>query len=914
MKVNPLKKSRKKWQSLWLNYLRRSLFEGGRLRDLIEEGVSGIMGNFSLMRRVIAQSYDYEEDLKHFLSFEPRSSSQALYEKLSLEDVRLAADFFFRIYEESEGEDGFVGVDLDPHVYQEEGRGIEEARRILREINRPNVMIKIPATREGLSLFESLISEGISVNVTHIFSLAHYEEVAKAYLRGIEKCQRAERVISLASFSLISLESRVDEELKIIKKEEALALRGKVAFALAKLILKKEKEIVEGGEWRKARERGARALRIMWVEAMRKDASYPELYYFERLIDRETGFILSPSALEAFRKVGKRKVSLEKEMGGEEALIEKLGSLGINLQQIGEELQKKELESLRHSFDLLLIALEEKMHSGDRLKRLEFALSNYQLKTEERVSEWKMKGISPRLWRKDLTLWVRKRVSEAEGRLGWLGLPQEMEGKLERLEEFSSRVRERGIKGVIVLGMGGASLAPEVFSKVFGKAEGYPELLIFDSTHPQAVLSLEKNLDLSQTLFIISSKSGTTLETLSLFRYFWEKARLKIPEPGRNFVAITDKGTPLHKLAEERKFWEVFNPRKDVGGRYSAFSEFGLLPAACSGVEVRKLVENGLIAAESSAFCVPEDKSTAFFLAASLAEIASERDKLTFLASSSLRSFPNWLEQLIAESTGKEGKGIIPVVDEPEVSCAEYGKDRFFVFFVLEEEGKEETVKKLREMESLHHPWILLKLKNKYELGGEIFSWEIAVALACSALGVNPFDQPDVELTKEYTQRMMDWEKREGKGEERILEFSIDEPEKLSQALRRWLGEIEEGDYLSLHAYLPPSPLNERFLQSLRLKLLKKSGLATTLGFGPRFLHSTGQLHKGGPNKGLFLQIVDEPEEEVKIPETDYSFRKLIKAQAKGDYQALKKRGRKVFRVNLKQDVFEGLKTLESIL
>jgi len=542
-----------------------------------------------------------------------------------------------------------------------------------------------------------------------------------------------------------------------------------------------------------------------------------------------------------------------------------------------------------------------------------FRLGEWKTQVNERLKLWKKQGFSRRLWEKDPTLWFSEPQPEITDRLGWLALPEMMQNKLDELSSFAEQIKDEGISHVVLLGMGGSSLAPDIFQKTFGNVPGYPELLVLDSTHPSALLSLENKLDLYRTLFIVSSKSGTTLETLSLFRYFWNKVRLDTGNPGRHVIAITDSGTPLMKLAQERGFRRIFEANPDVGGRYSALTYFGIVPAALIGMDIRTLFDRAGIASENCASDVSEEKAAGIILGAFLGEISRDRNKLTFFASDSIRSFPEWLEQLIAESTGKEGKGILPVAGEPLISVSEYGQDRFFVFLTLIGESDSKIEGRMEALKKGGHPFARIELSDKFDLGREIFSWEVAVASAGSVLGIHPFNQPDVQLAKDFTKKAIEkiGEEKEESDEET---WSLDESGTLVQALKGWLGQAEPGDYIALQAYLPPSDETTEALQGIRFELLKQTRLATTFGYGPRFLHSTGQLHKGGPDSGLFLQIVDEPNVDLPVPETDYDFRTLIKAQSLGDYRALKERGRRIIRINLEADIQKGLERLYSII
>ncbi len=489
-----------------------------------------------------------------------------------------------------------------------------------------------------------------------------------------------------------------------------------------------------------------------------------------------------------------------------------------------------------------------------------------------------------------------------------------MHEKLEDLASFAHEVMEERIIHLVLLGMGGSSLAPEVFQKTFGYKKGYPGLFVLDSTHPEAIRSMEEMIDLGKTLFIVSSKSGTTLETLSLFRHFWNEMSRVYENPGRYFVAITDPGTPLMKLAQERGFRRVFEAPPDVGGRYSALSVFGLVPAALIGLDTHKLVDRAWIALENNAFCLPEDEASGLILGAALGELSETRDKLTFLASSSLNSFPDWIEQLIAESMGKDGKGLVPVANEPKATVHSYDKDRVFVGLNLEGDQDREMDERLKDLEAAGHPTIRITLEEKADLGQEIFRWEIAVAAAGAVIGIHPFNQPDVQLSKEITQKMMEKDESEKQHNNEVETFSVEEPEELASELKDWVLKAKPGDYVALQAYLNPLKEVTSALQKIRNELLNRTRLATTLGYGPRFLHSTGQLHKGGPNNGLFLQLVDEPEFDLPVPETDFSFGKMIRAQSMGDYQALKQRGRRVLRINLGRDVVGGLERLMDLM
>lgn len=545
---------------------------------------------------------------------------------------------------------------------------------------------------------------------------------------------------------------------------------------------------------------------------------------------------------------------------------------------------------------------------------LRLNLGEYEERVNKRLDIWENTGFSPRLWKKDPTIWFSEYQPEITDRLGWLDLPERMRKKIPEIISWAEKTREDGFSHVVLLGMGGSSLAAEVFLKTFCSAPCFPELIVLDSTHPLAIQTVEQKLDLSHTLFVVSSKSGTTLETLSLFRYFWNKVAGIKDVPGRSFIAISDTGSPLMRLAHERNFRTTFSPSPDVGGRFSAFTEFGLVPAALVGLDIQALLDKGRAASETCGASVPAKENPGLILGAALGELAPFRNKLTIFASPSLSGFPAWMEQLFAESTGKAGKGIVPVLAEPFFSPETYGRDRMFAALLMKGEPDQALEKQLSDLEALGHPTIRIYLDEKLDIGRDIFLWELAVAAAGSILGIHPFNQPDVQLAKDLARQAMEKNKErfEG-GREKEETIPLEEEKKLKSRLKAWINSARPDDYISLQAYLAPSPETTQSLEKIRALLLSHAQLATTTGYGPSFLHSTGQLHKGGPNTVLVLQVVDEPGEDLSVPETDYSFASLIKAQALGDYHALLQRDRRVLRIKIK-DAPQGLLRLETLL
>jgi transaldolase/glucose-6-phosphate isomerase len=460
--------------------------------------------------------------------------------------------------------------------------------------------------------------------------------------------------------------------------------------------------------------------------------------------------------------------------------------------------------------------------------------------------------------------------------------------------------------------MGGSSLAPEVYYRTIGNAPAQPELTLLDSTHPRAVIAVANHIDVATTIFVVSSKSGTTLETLSGFRFFWDLVAEVFDEPGEQFIAVTDPGSSLEELARNRGFRAIFTAPPDVGGRFSALTDFGLVPAAIIGADLGILLNRAEAMAVAAGPEIPVAENPGLQLGAAMGELAlAGRDKVTYVVSPGLAAFPDWLEQLVAESTGKDGKGIVPIAGEKLDDLSAYGSDRFFVYLALDNDPDEEQVAALQELETTGHPVARIRLRDEYDLAAEMFRAEMAIAAAGAVLGIHPFNQPDVQLAKTLAQEAM-----EGKTEnvEAPVEVSSDDAEALAEQAKVWLRTIRPGDYLAIQAYLPMTTSIDAVLQSIRADLHGRFGIATTVGYGPRFLHSTGQLHKGGPGSGLFLQIVDEPAVDLAVPETNYTFDGLIAAQSVGDYQAMRQRDRRVLRVNVGGSRAEGLAAIQAAL
>jgi transaldolase/glucose-6-phosphate isomerase len=887
-------------QSLWLDYIRRSLMTSGRLQRLVDEdALRGLTSNPSIFQKAIGESDEYDDDIEAMLKADPSLEARDLYERIAVSDIQRAADVLRPVYDET-GVDGVVSLEVDPHLARDTEGTIEEARRLWDAVDRPNLMIKVPATEAGIPAIEQLLSEGINVNVTLMFSLDHYEQVARAYLRGLRKAEDPSGILSVASFFVSRVAREVDNRLEERGLTDEVNFGGSdVAIANAKMAYQRFREIFHGDAFEDLREQGAEVQRPLWASTSTKDPSRSDVLYVESLIGAETVNTVPPATLDAFRDHGTVSgQAVTDDLDRAREVLDRLEEVGIDLDDVTETLQERGVEKFVNPFDALMEALDEKRSAllRDRPEAVSFHLNGLEQSVAERLRTWQRDDVARRIWRHDPTLWGDEDTPEITDRLGWLDLPETMREEAERIEAFADGVAAE-VDDVVVLGMGGSSLAADVFGRVFDARDGYPTLQILDSTHPQAVRDLEEELDLSATLFVVASKSGTTTETLSFFRYFWARVSDVTDAPGDHFVATTDPGSNLVDVAEERGFRAVFEAPSDVGGRYSALTPFGLVPAALMGVDLASLLDRARTASEASAAGVEAPDNAGLELGAALGELAGAgRDKVTFVTSESLDAFPAWHEQLIAESTGKDDTGIVPVDGEPLAEPGAYGDDRVFVYFELAEDDAAATTEAVEALADAGHPVLHVRLDDRYDLAREMYRWEMGVAAAGVILGIHPFNQPNVEAAKRLAKEAMQGDASAADAQTRTIPA---DDERIDRAVADWLDAADDTSYVAIQAYLPSTPGVEHSLRPLQRTIRDETGLATTLGYGPRFLHSTGQLHKGGPPNGLFLQLVDTPVNDLPVPETDYTFKELIAAQATGDDQALREADRTVLRVRV---------------
>jgi transaldolase/glucose-6-phosphate isomerase len=943
--VNPLLQLREHGQSVWLDYIRRHLITSGDLRRLVEsDGLGGVTSNPAIFEKAISGSSDYRDALRKF-AIQGGCDPKDAYESLAIEDVRDAAAVLREVYDATHGRDGYVSLEVSPLLAHDTDGTVAEARRLWAALGSPNVMIKVPATAAGVSAIRTLIADGINVNVTLLFSQEAYEAVADAFMSGLEA--RAARggdisgIASVASFFVSRIDvaadariaQRVETAPTAAERSALQGFSGTVAIANAKLAYQRYKALVRSRRWQALAAHGARPQRLLWASTGTKNPAYRDVLYVEELVGPETVNTMPPATLDAVRDHGVIRPSLEEDVDGARRTLAALANAGISLDEITTDLLTDALRLFEEPFRTLLDVIDEQLRTARPaavIDRQTFSVpAAIRVEVDTALDHWQARGSSRRLWARDAGLWTG---GDEHAWLGWLDITDAQQGHVDALRRAASGVRADGFTAALLLGMGGSSLCPDVLRETFGRQDGFPDLHVLDSTDPAQITRTVDTLDLARTLVIVSSKSGTTLEPDILFEYVFERVVQSVgaDEAPSQFVAITDPGSALQQLAEHRGFRRVFLGRPSIGGRYSALSDFGLAPAALMGLDVTRLLDRANNMVQSCASCVPARDNPGVVLGILLGVLAKRgRDKVTIIASPAVTSVGAWLEQLLAESTGKRGKGLIPVDGEDVGPPGRYGNDRVFVYLRLDPSPGAGQDRAIDALDAAGHAVVRIGLADPYDLGQEFFRWEMATAVAGAVIGINPFDQPDVEASKIETRRLTTAYEETGAlpAEEpflvaggfaffadpenvRAIETAMAGDRSSSSCLRAHLSRLAAGDYLALLAYLDRRRDYEARLQTIRHRVRERTRAATCVGFGPRFLHSTGQAYKGGPNTGVFLQITSDDAADVPVPGRTYSFGTVKAAQAQGDFAVLAGRGRRALRVHLGPDVAVGLDAL----
>jgi len=978
-------------QSIWYDNIRRGLIQSGELRRLIDDdAVVGVTSNPTIFEKAIEGSSDYDDALRKLVSQGVRDPRK-IFEALAVEDIQSAADILRPTYDRTNHKDGYISLEVAPDQANDTQATVAEAGRLFKSVGRPNVMIKIPATSAGMPAIEQMIYEGVNINITLIFSLAVYEQVTEAYIRGLERRMAEgkpiDQMASVASFFVSRVDTMIDKQLdeKIAatsdpaQQEQLRNLRGKAAIANARLAYEKYEHIFHGERFAALRQAGAQYQRCLWASTSTKNPSYRDVLYVEELIGPETVDTMPPQTIVAFQDHGIAEVTLG-HYDEARAVMSDLASVGIDMDQVTKQLELDGVKSFYESYSSLLDSTAKKTaklaaEMGDTQASAEAQaagaraagaaaagaaaaaseqggqqaagaddahgrarLGPLQGAVEATLSRAQSEQFAERVWKKDPAFWKPNPSEQKEitNRLGWLTVTDTIRDALPRLRDLRESLRSDGVRDVVLMGMGGSSLAPEVLRETFGVGAGLPNLHVLDSTDPDTISAVERVIDLAHSAFIVASKSGGTLETLSQYKYFYAKvsalASGDAARAGSHFIAITDAGTKLDALAQERKFRAIFRNPPDIGGRYSALSFFGLVPAAIIGIDVEKLLDRADAMRAACAVATPAERNPGVWLGSILGTgNLHGRDKVTIVVSPPIATFGYWLEQLLAESTGKEGKGILPVEGEALGDPSVYGADRIFAYLRTESGYSAAQDAAIERLEAAGQPVVRLSLRDIWDVSAEMFRWEFATAVAGALMGINAFDQPNVQESKDNTDTILQRYEHThelkqpratlrtqtghvslvapGAQDERIRQAAS-----LQSAFEIYARESQPGDYFALLAYVQRTPQTEAALQRIRLRLRDTRHTATTLGYGPRFQHSTGQLHKGGANTGLFLQFVANTHDDLSIPDAPYTFGTLKAAQALGDLQSLQAHGRRVIRVDLGADIAAGLAEVEQAL
>ena len=905
--ANTLQQTRNLGQSIWYDNVSRGLIASGAMAALVEAGISGLTSNPTIFEKAISSGADYDEQLLALAL--AGADATGAFEGMAIEDIRAVADLLRPVYDATDGADGFASLEVSPTLAHDTEATVAEAQRLFAALDRPNVMIKVPGTPEGVPAVERLIGEGVNVNVTLLFHRDAYSDVRDAYIAGLERLAEAggdlSRVASVASFFVSRVDTAVDGllEPRVQAGEEELAdLLGKAAIANAALAYRDFQETVATQRFQALKAKGARAQRPLWASTGTKNAAYSDVLYIDSLIAPDTVNTMPPATLESYLDHGQVALSLVPFIPEAERVLQALEDNGVSMTEVTDKLLADGVKAFADSFVTLLANVEEKKAA---LLAAHYAataaLDESQPAVDAAVADLVDRDALRRVWQLDHTLW-KPDPTELADRLGWLTLPTDMRAHAEDLQAFADEVRGMGIRDVVLLGMGGSSLGAEVLRCVFGVGSGCPRLTVLDTTVPDWIHAARNAIDIRHTLFLVSSKSGGTQETLTGYRYFRWLADYALGEDaGGHFVAITDAGSGLERLARDEGFLRTFLNPETIGGRYSVLSFFGLVPAVLTGIDVASLLDRAALMQCACAPTVPAEAHPGLRLGAAIGALAKAgRDKLTFVTTPALDSFGLWAEQLVAESLGKEGLGIVPVAHEPLLAPDRYGSDRAFVYLRLDGDDTQATDDAVAALEAAGHPVLRFRLRDKLDLAAEMYRWEFATAIAGAILGVNPFDQPNVQLAKDNTAAVLAAYERDGALPATPATLSVNE----------LLAQARPGDYLAVMAYVHQTPEVDAAIESLRSRVMERYGIATTSGYGPRFLHSTGQLHKGGPVSGLFLQITSDHPYDIDVPGQSYSFGTLAGAQALGDLQALQAAGLRVARVHLTGDAAEGIAAL----
>ncbi|HEU4975562.1 MAG TPA: bifunctional transaldolase/phosoglucose isomerase [Baekduia sp.] len=883
--------------SVWLDQIRRSITHTGELRRLVEESsLRGVTSNPAIFEKAILGSPEYDDQIADLAR--SGADARAIYQAIAIQDVQEACDVLRPVWDATDGYDGYVSLEVDPDLAFDTQQTVEQAREYWGRVDRPNLMIKIPGTDEGLPAIEEMLYEGLNINVTLLFKVEQYEKVIDRFIAAMER-RHAEGtsldIHSVASFFVSRVDTEVDKRLEKLGNTELL---GQAGVANARAAYQSFLRVFHGDRFATLREAGCPVQRPLWASTGVKNPDYSDVMYVDELAGPETVNTMPMATLDAAADHSEARENRAAIDPGE--TLQALADAGIDMTDVTDKLLRDGIAAFVTPMEQLLAGIGSKREAivTGRPDTIESSIpERYEPAIAARVQKAAADDVARRIAKKDDTLWGPAGQPEVKDRLGWLHIHEDLLDEVDDLRAFTAQARADGLTEAVLLGMGGSSLAPEVFRRSFGTAEDGLILHVLDSTDADAVRDVEAAVDVSTALFVVSSKSGGTIETLSAFHHFWEATGGN----GAQFVAITDAGTSLDRLAAERGFRRVFHNNREIGGRYSALSYFGLVPAALLGADLHALLQGAAVASEGC--CNPDvSQNSGLWLGCALGELAlAGRDKLTFVVDEPIASFGLWVEQLVAESLGKHGKGILPVAGESVGAPEAYGDDRVFLHLRSEDDpAHDDAISALAEA---GQPVITVHATGPADLGRVMFFSEFATAVAGWVLEVNPFDQPDVQAAKDKTSEVL--------AQAQPPEIAEAQPDAI-----RGLLDAGPPHYLAIQGYLPPSEQLDAEVAELRALLRDRSRMATTFGYGPRYLHSTGQLHKGGPQVGRFLQLLHEAEQDVEIPDGGAAptFETLKRAQADGDLLVLRDLGLPAERIVLRGDPATALREIKENL
>jgi transaldolase/glucose-6-phosphate isomerase len=949
-------------QSIWLDNISRDLLLSGELRQWVErEGIRGVTSNPAIFEKAIAKSTDYDPSTRALVA-QGASDALDIFEKLAVSDIQLGCDVLRPIWEESGGRDGFVSLEVSPYLAHDTEGTIAEARRLAKAVSRDNLMIKVPATPEGIPAIQALISDGIHINVTLLFAVDAYEAVHQAYIGGLEaRLARGENVsgiASVASFFISRIDAAVGQQIdaaletetRADRRERLQALNAQVAIANAKLAYARFLETLAGDRWQKLEAAGADPQRVLWASTGTKDPALPKTLYVDELMGRHTVNTLPDATLEAFRSEGKVRDALGRDpaplKAEAQAVLSELDTLGISLKEVTDGLLTKGCALFSDAFDGLLLSVETKRQQllGSALSSTRYALGDAVSDVEAAARSWQGDARTRKLWQRRAEIFSD---ADEASHMGWLDLPSAPPESSIAPPGLRETIRSHDSDTVIVVGMGGSSLWPTVLGETLAStpelrdgAGRARELVVLDTTVPDALEAAVEGLDLARCLVFISSKSGSTLEIRTIGEWLIERMSQAVGAEAApsHFVAITDAGTTLEARAIEAGFLGIVHGQRDVGGRYSALSPFGQLPAEALGLDPEALQARARQMSAACASFVSPERNPGVALGLALGVLAKQgRDKLTLSASPTIASFPRWIDQLIAESTGKANHGITPIVDERLPKPDQIANDRVFVDLSVDgDDTASDREIRLAALEASGHPVIRIQLGAVLDLVQEVFRWQIATAVACSLFEVNPFDQPDVDAAKQASRALMEADK----GLEADVTTTRLETDGLtlfaSSALtdvlptgsdpaawmRALIDQLDDGDVFTINVFLEESAQTRALLDGIRRNVGHSRKAATTLAHGPRYLHSSGQLQKGGPNQLVGLQIwqsaANRKAKALDIPaigaligtQIGASFDRLAETQAVGDFSVLSKRDRRVIGIEVGPDPTAALEKI----